>query len=103
MSIPGMPKKYRVVAYIDGYNLYHGIRDESWQRFLWLDLRLLAKSLLRDSQDLIVTKYFTTRISSPESKRKRQSEYLEALQTHCGTSLPIILIYSFGTTPWMIK
>ena len=99
MSMPGMPQKYRVIAYIDGYNLYYGIRGEAWQRLLWLDLNRLAKSLLRDSQDLLVTKYFTARISSPEAKRKRQSDYLEALETHCGVSLKMFFGH-YQSEPW---
>lgn len=87
MPMPGLPTKNRVVAYIDGYNLYHGLRDEGWRRYLWLDLRALAESLIRESQKLVLTKYFTTRISYPELKRKRQSDYLEAIQAHCGDSL----------------
>jgi uncharacterized LabA/DUF88 family protein len=97
--MPGMPQKYRVIAYIDGYNLYYGIRDQSWQRYLWLDLRGLSGSLLRQDQDLIETKYFTTRISSPEAKRKRQSDYLEALQAHCGTSLKMFFGH-YQSEPW---
>jgi uncharacterized LabA/DUF88 family protein len=87
MSMPGLPRKIRAIAYIDGYNLYYGLRDAGFRRFLWLDLPSLARSFLRESQELIVTKYFTTRISTPEEKRRRQSDYLEALQIHCGTSL----------------
>lgn len=97
--MPGPPKRYRVIAYVDGYNLYYGIREESWQRYLWLDLPALAKSLLRESQDLLLTKYFTTRISSPEPKRKRQSDYLEALQTHCGDSLKMFFGH-YQSDPW---
>ena len=26
----------RVIAYIDGYNLYHGLREQGWKRFYWL-------------------------------------------------------------------
>lgn len=74
MSTQGMPRRKRVVAYIDGYNLYHGLRDEGLQKHLWLDLVALANSLIKQHyQDLVLTKYFTTRISYPEAKRQRQS------------------------------
>ena len=63
MSIP--PEKRRVVAYIDGYDLYHGIRDAGWRRYLWLDLSVLSHALLIESQQLIVNKYFTIRVSAP--------------------------------------
>jgi hypothetical protein len=28
----------RVIAYIDGFNLYYGIRSKHRQRFKWLDI-----------------------------------------------------------------
>lgn len=70
----------RVHVYIDGFNLYFGIRSKGWQRCLWLDLYELSRSLLKPGQDLRAVKYFTARISTPEAKRKRQNTYLEALQ-----------------------
>lgn len=87
MSTPGMPKKWRVISYIDGYNLYHGIREAGWRRFLWLDLVALSGTLIRGGQELVKTKYFTTRITAPEEKRKRQSDYIEALAAHCGNQV----------------
>ena len=98
-KMPGMPKRYRVASYIDGFNLYHGLRESDWRRFLWLDLIALSKSLLRDDQDLGITKYFTTRIGSPEPKRKRQSDYLEALETHCGRGLQMYFGH-YQIDPW---
>ena len=29
----------RVVTYIDGFNLYFGLRSQGWERFLWLDVQ----------------------------------------------------------------
>jgi hypothetical protein len=97
-----MPQRRRVIAYIDGYNLYHGLRAAEWRRYLWLDLPALAGSLILDSQKLILTKYFTTRISSPESKRKRQSDYLEALAAHCGASIQMFWGH-YQVEPWTCK
>jgi uncharacterized LabA/DUF88 family protein len=71
----------RVIAYIDGFNLYHGLREKRWKRFYWLNLQALARQLLKPAQTLIVTKYFTTVVKEPEDKRRRQTVYLEALQT----------------------
>ena len=85
-NMPGMPAPInpkRVIAYIDGFNLYYGLKTSAWQRFLWLDLPALAHSLIRDDQVLTKTKYFTSRIVSPEGKKKRQSTYLEALERNC--------------------
>jgi hypothetical protein len=71
----------RVIAYVDGYNLYHGLRAKGWKRFYWLNIETLARQLLRPHQTLTTTKYFTTIIKQPDDKRKRQAVFLEALQT----------------------
>ncbi len=71
----------RVIAYVDGYNLYHGLRAKGWKRFYWLNIPALAQLLLKPDQQLIATKYFTTVVKRPDDKRRRQSVYLEALQT----------------------
>ena len=71
----------RVITYVDGYNLYHGLRVKGWKRFYWLNLSILARHFLRPDQTLTFTKYFTTVVKRPEDKRRRQAIYLEALQT----------------------
>jgi uncharacterized LabA/DUF88 family protein len=78
----------RVTAYVDGYNLYYGLREKRWKRFYWLNLQAMATRLLKRGQRLVATKYFTTVVKQPEDKRKRQAVYLEALQT-----LPDLQIY----------
>ena len=32
----------RVNAYIDGFNLYFGLKSKGWRRYYWLDLRALV-------------------------------------------------------------
>lgn len=71
----------RVIAYIDGFNLYHGLRAKHWKRFYWLNIPALARQLLKPDQQLAVTKYFTSVVKEPEDKRRRQAVYLEALKT----------------------
>lgn len=71
----------RVIAYVDGYNLYHGLTAKNWQRFYWLNIPALAGRLLKPHQTLIETKYFTTVVKRPDDKRRRQAICLEALQT----------------------
>jgi uncharacterized LabA/DUF88 family protein len=71
----------RVVAYIDGFNLYFGLKDAKWKKYYWLNLQLLAQNLLRQGQELIYTKYFTSRISLPIEKQRRQSIFIEAVET----------------------
>ena len=74
----------RVAVYIDGFNLFYGLRDKGWQRYYWLDLKVLAERLLRTGQTLVAVRYFTARVlPDPDDPAKpiRQNTYLEALAT----------------------
>lgn len=74
----------RVIAYIDGFNLYFGLKSKGWRRLYWLDIQTLSQRLLRPGQQLVLTKYFTSRVSTKPhdpDKPKRQNIYLEALTT----------------------
>ena len=72
----------RVIVYIDGFNLYYGIRTKRWRRYYWLDVRALSENLLRPGQRLVKVRYFTARISPSSIGRfKRQGAFLEALET----------------------
>jgi uncharacterized LabA/DUF88 family protein len=71
----------RVIAYVDGYNLYYGLRTKRWKWFYWLNVQSAARHLLKPHQKLVSTKYFTTVVKQPPDKRKRQAVYLEALRT----------------------
>jgi uncharacterized LabA/DUF88 family protein len=72
----------RVVAYIDGFNLYHGIRQRFGRSYHWLDLEALARQLLHGSEQLVRTRYFTARIRGTSPGRLRQVRYLDALAAH---------------------
>lgn len=71
----------RVITYVDGFNLYYGLRSKSWRRYYWLNLRELSLRLLKPDQHLVCVKYFTARISYPPDKVDRQNSYIEALET----------------------
>ncbi len=74
----------RVIAYIDGFNLYFGLKSKGWKRLYWLNPRLLAENLLRPGQQLVAVKYFTARISAypkDPDKHRRQATWLEAIET----------------------
>ena len=38
-------KKERVVAYIDGFNLYFGMREAGFDNCRWLNIKLLVEKL----------------------------------------------------------
>lgn len=87
-----MTKKFRVITYIDGFNLYYSIRrlyesektpypKNAWREVIWLDLVKLSESFLTRDQELMAVKYFTARVTKPTAKYHRQNTYLEALAT----------------------
>jgi uncharacterized LabA/DUF88 family protein len=82
MSSIQHPPPRRVIVYIDGFNVYFGLRESGMKALYWLEYPSLAKSLVKTltNAELVATKYFTSRIDSPEDKRIRQKDYIEALQ-----------------------
>lgn len=73
----------RVVAYIDGFNLYNGLRETYRKRFLWLDLETLCASLLLPGQRLTRVNYFTAPVRAQPGSLRRQQIYWNALDAHC--------------------
>lgn len=74
----------RVITYIDGFNLYFGLRESNLKRLYWLDVAKLSQSILRPDQTLEQTRYFTARIRGKGPKIadvQRQSTYIDALLT----------------------
>ena len=87
----------RVSVYIDGFNLYYGLRDRGWRRYYWLDLHRMAERLLRSGQTLATVRYFTAETvpqPSAQGAKVRQDTYLKALASlpnlsiHYGRFLP---------------
>jgi uncharacterized LabA/DUF88 family protein len=87
---PRTPKPERVIVYVDGFNLYHGLHDEGRCRHLWLDLVALAQSL-RPRSDLVHVHYFTTPVDQQPDALRRQQLYLSALEAHSGRQLRVTL------------
>lgn len=72
----------RVAVYVDGFNLYFGLKAKHGRKYLWLDLQALATSLLRPGQTLEQITYFTARVRNDPEGQQRQSDYLDALASH---------------------
>lgn len=81
----------RVTVYVDGLNLYYGLKSADWQRFYWLDLQRLSENLIRPSyQRLHSVRYFTAKFLPKDDapgQVYRQGAYLQAL-----SSLPKVSI-----------
>lgn len=87
------PPAPRVAVYIDGLNLYYGLRDAGWQRHCWLDLWNMSENFLRAGQRLVSVKYFTARFlkrAGDGGKYTPQIAYLQALET-----LPVQIQYGY--------
>lgn len=69
----------RLIVYIDGFNLYHGLHDEYGRAMLWLDLVKLSQAL-RPNQQLVSVKYFTAPVLNEPEAQGRQAHYIHALQ-----------------------
>lgn len=87
----------RVAVYIDGFNLFYGLkskrqgrRGRQWPCYYWLDIHKMSEKLLRPNQKLVLVRYFTARMpqdANDPGKVNRQNTYLEALQTLPETTL----------------
>ena len=65
----------RVIAYVDGFNLYYGLRSKKWKRYYWLNIKRLAQLMLKPGQRLEPTRYFTTIVKHPHGKNRRQAVF----------------------------
>jgi uncharacterized LabA/DUF88 family protein len=79
----------RVIAYVDGFNLYHGLRARFQHRYLWLDLAELVRRL-RPRDSIVAVRYFTALVRNDPLAEARQQVYLSALEAHCGQPLDIV-------------
>lgn len=68
------------MVYIDGFNLYHGLKARHGRTYLWLDLGTLAHRLLKPGQALAGVKYFTASVRNNPAALARQNAYIGALR-----------------------
>jgi len=71
----------RVIAYVDGFNLYFGLKEKGWRYYYWPNIRTLCEQLIAPRQRLLLTKYFTSRVNGDPSKSSRQDAFIRALKT----------------------
>lgn len=72
----------RVTVYIDGFNLYHGLKEHSKARaYRWLNLWSLSESLLLPGHQLTTVLYFTSLPPWNQQKIARHQVYMDALKS----------------------
>lgn len=69
-----------VAVYIDGFNLYNGLKDKHGRKHLWLDLHAVAQRLLRKDQQLTAVRYFSASVRNDPPAQARQNAYQGALR-----------------------
>ncbi|MBY0429311.1 MAG: NYN domain-containing protein [Alphaproteobacteria bacterium] len=74
-----MPAKKRLIIYVDGFNLYHGIDDLRDHKLKWLDLWKLAESLCADDEAVANVYYFSAYATWIPDAYKRHRDYVRAL------------------------
>lgn len=67
-----------LIVYVDGFNMYHGMKEKFGRRLLWLDLVALSSSL-RPKSSLIQVRYFTAPVLDNQYAASRQGRYQQAL------------------------
>lgn len=77
----------RVIAYIDGFNLYHGLRDAGLKESRWLDIHGVCASMLQPHEQLELVRYFTSWVKDNPAKAARQAVYVDALRAAAGIEI----------------
>lgn len=78
----------KVIAYVDGFNLYHAIDDLRRPHLKWVDLHALAKSICGKDETLVGVKYFSAYATWRPGAVGRHRAYVAALK-HMGVECVI--------------
>ncbi|WP_290856133.1 NYN domain-containing protein [Hamadaea sp.] len=77
-----------VTAYIDGFNLYYGMKSAYRRKYMWLDVVELVRQL-RPNDQVQVVRYFTAIVKGEPAAAANQTTYLDALSTHNGALVDV--------------
>ena len=78
----GVRRLMRVITYVDGFNLYFGLKSKGWRKYYWLDLWALAERFLKNGQELKELVYCTSKVKNDQAAIGRQLTFLDALQAY---------------------
>ncbi len=88
------PTKVRTIAYVDGYNFYHGRLKHT--RFKWLDLPALLASILcvqDPTSELVCVKLFTAHIKARFARRAQLSTMAQNTYHRALVSRGVHIVY----------
>ena len=79
-----MSSKRRVAVYVDGFNLYHALRNLKQAHLRWVDLRRLAEHFIQPQEEEIDKVYYFSAIANHMDKESisRHKVYIKALEVH---------------------
>jgi len=84
-AISFLPMK-RAIFYVDGYNLYCGLKDAGLYPYIWLNIEWLCRMLVeRGHESVSCVRYFTALPKHDPAKADRHRTYLRALSEHTTT------------------
>jgi hypothetical protein len=77
-----------VAAYIDGFNLYYGMKARHRRKYMWLDVVQFVREL-RPNDHIQVVRYFTAIVKNEPPAAANQINYLNALNAHNGAFIDV--------------
>ncbi len=76
--------KKKVAVYVDGFNLYHGLKNLKKPHLKWLNLRSLAEKFIDRANEVIEKVYYFSAIATHMDSEtiQRHKTYIEALEVN---------------------
>jgi uncharacterized LabA/DUF88 family protein len=79
-----------VAAYIDGFNLYYGMKSKYGRKHMWLDVVELVRQL-RPKDTVVAVHYFSAIVKNEPAAAQNQTSYIEAMKIRNGSVLTVHL------------
>lgn len=84
-----MSEKTRIIAFVDGYNLYHAIKKLNQNHLKWLNLKTLIEQYIHSPTEKIVDVFYFTALAEWKNRRgktgtspvERHKDYILALES----------------------
>ncbi len=67
----------RVNVYVDGFNLYYGLKSKKWKKYYWIDIVRFFEQFIKPNQVLEQVYYFTA-VPKNTIKKDRQDLFFSA-------------------------
>lgn len=74
-----------VAAYVDGFNLYYGMKHKYRRKYLWLDVVEMIRQI-RPGDQIEVVRYFSAIVKGEPAAAVNQQTYIDALRARHGAT-----------------